>query len=96
MVVGARRTGLNISETADQQGFSSITVSRVYREWSEKHPVSGSSLGENASLMPEVRGEWRHLNTTASLSVVADHVFCFTCIRQVKHEGLSFIVNNII
>jgi len=31
MVVGARRAGLNISET-DDLGFSHVTISRVYRE----------------------------------------------------------------
>ena len=51
LVVGARRAGLSISETADLLGFSRTTISRVYRERS-------ISLGENALLMPEVRGEW--------------------------------------
>ncbi len=54
MVVGARRAGLSISETADLWGFSCTTNGPKKR----KHPVSGSSLGENALLMPEVRGEW--------------------------------------
>ncbi len=39
MVVGARRTGLSISKTADLLGFS-LTTSRVYREWSEKEIIS--------------------------------------------------------
>ncbi len=32
MVVGARRAGLSISQTADLLGFSHTTISRVYRE----------------------------------------------------------------
>ncbi len=50
----------SISETADLLEFSLKTISRVYREWSEKdkYPVSGNSEGDNALLMPEVSGEW--------------------------------------
>ncbi len=60
MVVGARRAGLSISETADLLGFSHTTISRVYRELSKKrkYPVNSSSLSENALSMSEVRGEW--------------------------------------
>jgi len=39
MVVGARRAGLSISKTADRLGLSRTTISRVYREWSEKEKI---------------------------------------------------------
>ncbi len=40
MVVGARRTGLSISKTADLLVFSYTTISRVNREWSKKEKIS--------------------------------------------------------
>ncbi len=40
MVVGARRGGLSISETADLLGLSRTTISSVYREWSKKEKIS--------------------------------------------------------
>lgn len=62
-IVGARQTGLRISEIpADQKLFywDFPTFSVGFTKDSlktRKYPVSSSSQGENASLVPEVRGE---------------------------------------
>ncbi len=58
VVVGARRAGLSISETADLLGFPCTPISRVYREWSEKEKMCSSCVDENALLMSEVGGEY--------------------------------------
>ncbi len=52
MVVGARRAGLSISETADLLGFSHTTISENGPK-KRTYPVSGSCVDKNALLMSE-------------------------------------------
>lgn len=63
MVVDARWTCLNMSETAYLlrfSRFSCITISSVHREWSgkEKNASEQNSRGKTALLMSGVEEEW--------------------------------------
>ncbi len=52
-------SGLSISKTADQLGFSRTTISSVYREWSKKEKISSGRQLCGRKCLVDVRGQRR-------------------------------------
>jgi len=59
MVVGARRAGLSISQSAQLLGLSLTTISRVYKEWCEKGKTFSMQQSCGRKCLVDARGQKR-------------------------------------
>ena len=71
MVIGARQSGLSISQTADLLGISYTTISKVCRKWCEKQkPSSEQQFCRYKHLVNERREGARLVKADMKVTVV--------------------------
>uniref|UniRef100_A0AAR2J702 Transposase Tc1-like domain-containing protein n=1 Tax=Pygocentrus nattereri TaxID=42514 RepID=A0AAR2J702_PYGNA len=88
MVVGARRAGLSISETAELLGFSHTTISKVYRERSEKEKISCERQLCGRQCLVDVRGQ-RRMGRLVQDDRKATATQIITCYNQGMQNTIS-------
>lgn len=92
MVVSARRTGLSISKTVDELGFSHTTASRVYTERCEKHKkhlLIGSSTGGKTPCWQKVTCQTDRKTTIIKALLFTDTVRRTFISERTTHQKLE-------